>query len=111
VCSSGGGGGAGFSNEGDVAVDLVAAFAGLTFRQAVKLVQHPTDDDRWYALERGGEIHTFLASDPGNTDGVRACSGSPSTRTSPTVARSTSPTPTRACRHRCSPATRAWTAA
>lgn len=61
------GGGGGGSAESDLPVALAEAFGGLAFASPVKLVQHPEDDDRWYVVEQGGKIHTFLASDPVNT--------------------------------------------
>jgi glucose/arabinose dehydrogenase len=30
----------------------------------VKLVQHPTDDDRWYVVEQTGQVRTFLTGNP-----------------------------------------------
>ena len=62
--SSGGNSGGG---AGEIAVELVEAFAGLTLTRPVKLVQHPDDDDRWHALEQEGRLRTFLASDPAGT--------------------------------------------
>lgn len=38
------------------------AFPGRSFDNPVKLVQHPTDSDRWYVVEQGGLVKTFLAS-------------------------------------------------
>lgn len=62
-----GGGGSGGGNGVLPDFTLEAAFAGLDFSRPVKLVQHPVDDDRWYAVEQGGKIKTFLASDPAGT--------------------------------------------
>jgi glucose/arabinose dehydrogenase len=39
------------------------AFPGRSFNNPVKLVQHPTNADRWYVVEQGGLVKTFLASD------------------------------------------------
>lgn len=66
ACNSGGGGGGGGSDVdvGELPLLLAEAFAGLALSQPVKLVQHPQDDDRWYALEQAGRLRTFLASDP-----------------------------------------------
>lgn len=72
ACSSGGGGGGGDVDPDEVfgAAQLAAAFGGLDFDRPVKLVQHPVDEDRWYVVEQGGEVHTFLASDPVATRAV-----------------------------------------
>jgi glucose/arabinose dehydrogenase len=45
----------------------VPAFAGETFSLPVKLLQHPSDDARWYVVEQRGRVITFLASDPAGT--------------------------------------------
>src|SRR5262245_1565936 len=68
-CPPGGGGGGG---GGTVpSVDLVDAFPGSPdFDFPVKLVQHPTNDDRWYVVEQGGLIKTFLGSNPGSVTTV-----------------------------------------
>ena len=67
ACDGSGGGhhsGGGFvSTPG---VDLAPAFGGASFNSPVKLVQHPTNDDRWYVVEQGGRVQTFLASNPSN---------------------------------------------
>jgi glucose/arabinose dehydrogenase len=65
--SGGGGGGGDAGDASDLALLWVEAFAGLTLTRPVKLVQHPSDDDRWYAVEQGGRVRTFLASDPAAT--------------------------------------------
>ena len=49
------------------AVALTAAFGGLTFPSALKLLQHPTIDARWYVVEQGGAVETFLDTDPAGT--------------------------------------------
>lgn len=50
-----------------VAIELVSAFGGEAFNQPLDLVQHPTNDDRWYVVEKAGQIHTLLASNPSGT--------------------------------------------
>jgi glucose/arabinose dehydrogenase len=65
ACSSGGGDGGDTSTGIDAS--LVPAFDSLAFASPVKLVQHPDDDDRWYVVEQGGLVRTFLASDPTNS--------------------------------------------
>lgn len=70
ACSSGGGGGDGGSGGvGRVPpdIELLAAFDELSFEHAVKLVQHPSDATRWYVVEQGGKILTFLSTDPTGT--------------------------------------------
>jgi glucose/arabinose dehydrogenase len=57
----GGGGGAPPPAE---MVRFVPAFGGEAFSQPLKLVQHPTDTDRWYVVEQGGRVFTLLASNP-----------------------------------------------
>jgi glucose/arabinose dehydrogenase len=64
---SGGSGGGGGGEPSPIDVDLDPAFGGLTFDRAVKLVQHPNDANRWYVVQQGGEILTFLASNPAAT--------------------------------------------
>jgi len=59
--SSGNGGGFG-DGDSEVAVAISPAFEGVSFTRPLKLVQHPTDADRWYVLEQGGGIWTFDAS-------------------------------------------------
>jgi glucose/arabinose dehydrogenase len=69
ACSSGGGGG-GDGGGGDrlpPEVELLAAFGGLAFSRPVKLVQHPSDATRWYVVEQGGKIRTFLSTNPAGT--------------------------------------------
>jgi len=68
ACDSGGGSGGGAGAGGPLPnVTLQSAFGGLQFARPVKLVQHPKDADRWYVVEQGGKIWTFLASDPAGT--------------------------------------------
>lgn len=40
------------------------AFAGEFFTSPLKLVQHPSDDDRFYVVEQRGTVVTLLKSDP-----------------------------------------------
>ena len=61
ACGGGGGGGGGIRPT--PALDFDPAFGGRSFDNPVKLVQHPTDDDRWYVVEQGGLVKTFLATD------------------------------------------------
>lgn len=61
------GGGGGSAGGDGPAVAFETAFGGIAFDRAVKLVQHPTDDGRWYVVEQDGHIRTFLASDPAGT--------------------------------------------
>ena len=63
---SGGGDGGGGGNPPPT-TKLDPAFGGLNFTMPVKLVQHPSDSDRWYVVEQGGKIWTFLASNPAAT--------------------------------------------
>lgn len=73
ACSGSGSGGGGFGGEvPDLAVALAPAFDGQDFTRPVKLVQHPTVDDRWYAVEQGGLVWTFLASDVAGSLAVAA---------------------------------------
>ena len=68
ACSGGGG-------SGGVApppLALEPAFDGIDFTRPVKLVQHPSEDERWYVVEQGGLVWTFLASDPDGTVDVAA---------------------------------------
>ncbi|MDA8142223.1 MAG: PQQ-dependent sugar dehydrogenase [Desulfobacteraceae bacterium] len=52
-----------------VAVTLEPAFASLSFSQPTALVQHPSDPQRWYVLEKSGVIRTF-AGDSATSDAV-----------------------------------------
>jgi glucose/arabinose dehydrogenase len=64
ACDGGGshdGGGGVITNP---SVDFAPAFGGISFDNPVKLVQHPTNADRWYVVEQGGLVKTFLASNP-----------------------------------------------
>ena len=40
-------------------VAFAVAFGGLAFENAVKLVQHPTNDNRWYVVEQEGYVRRF----------------------------------------------------
>src|SRR5687768_17440731 len=61
ACSGGGsGGGGGFVTV--PALDFDPAFGGRSFDNPVKLVQHPTNDNRWYVVEQDGLVRTFLAT-------------------------------------------------
>ena len=60
ACSGGGGGGGGPLPA--PALDFDPAFGSRAFSNPVKLVQHPTDDNRWYVVEQGGLVKTFLAT-------------------------------------------------
>jgi glucose/arabinose dehydrogenase len=62
-----GGGGGGSGSSSVPAIELEAAFDSLDLDVPVKLVQHPTDDDRWYVVQLDGLVVTFLASDPAGT--------------------------------------------
>ncbi|HET6164494.1 MAG TPA: PQQ-dependent sugar dehydrogenase [Planctomycetota bacterium] len=48
-------------------VALTPAFGGQAFHYAVDLLQHPSDDHRWYVVEQFGAIETFLDTDPAGT--------------------------------------------
>ncbi|MBM4382629.1 MAG: PQQ-dependent sugar dehydrogenase [Deltaproteobacteria bacterium] len=43
------------------------AFGGELFASPVKLVQHPSDADRWYVVEQRGRVFTLRASNPAGT--------------------------------------------
>ena len=60
-----GGGGGGTAKAPKLILEQ--AFGGIQFSSPVKLVQHPVDDNRWYVVEQGGKIFTFLASNPAGT--------------------------------------------
>jgi glucose/arabinose dehydrogenase len=61
---SGGGEGGGGGGDPPPTTRLDPAFGGQNFSMPVKLVQHPSDSDRWYVVEQGGKVWTFLASNP-----------------------------------------------
>ena len=63
----GGGDGGGNPPPPPAAVRFVPAFGGEQFALPVKLVQHPTDADRWYVVEQGGKVFTLVASNPAAT--------------------------------------------
>lgn len=78
ACGSGGSGGGGDgadSGNGSASVcasgspvadalSFAPAFGGEAFSSPLKLIQHPSDDDRFYVVERGGTVETLLRSDP-----------------------------------------------
>ncbi len=64
AAACGSGGGDGVETVTGIPASLEPAFGNLPFANPVKLVQHPDDDDRWYVVEQGGKIWTFLASSP-----------------------------------------------
>jgi glucose/arabinose dehydrogenase len=51
------------SGSGPTAVAFADAFPGRAFASPVKLVQHPIDAHRWYVVEQGGRVKTFLDTD------------------------------------------------
>jgi glucose/arabinose dehydrogenase len=55
------------SHDPPPVVALAPAFGGLAFPFAVDLIQHPTDDHRWYVVEQFGALETFLDTDPAGT--------------------------------------------
>jgi glucose/arabinose dehydrogenase len=60
----GGGGGDAHDDTGAITgVTLAQAFSGRTFSSPVKLLQHPSNDHRWYVVEQTGAIKTFLDTD------------------------------------------------
>jgi glucose/arabinose dehydrogenase len=67
ACGGGGGHHGGGGSATVPTVNLASAFGGRTFSNPVKLVQHPTDDARWYVVEQGGLVRTFLST---NTSGA-----------------------------------------
>jgi glucose/arabinose dehydrogenase len=50
------------TGTGLAALAFSDAFPGRAFTNPVKLVQHPTNDDRWYVVEQGGLVLTFLST-------------------------------------------------
>jgi uncharacterized repeat protein (TIGR03806 family) len=42
------------------AVRFVAAFPGLTFNQPLYITQAPGDNNRWYVVQKGGVVRTFV---------------------------------------------------
>jgi Glucose/sorbosone dehydrogenases len=64
ACGGGGGGGGGHGDDAALGgISLEAAFSNRSFSSPVKLVQHPTNDHRWYVVEQGGHVRTFLDTD------------------------------------------------
>ncbi len=60
----GGAGGGGNPPPPPATVRFLPAFGSEAFAQPIKLVQHPTNDDRWYVVEQRGKVFTLLASNP-----------------------------------------------
>lgn len=52
-----------FNPAGGYSAIPAPIFSNLSFDQPVALVQHPTDDQRWYVLEKPGRVLTFLEGD------------------------------------------------
>src|SRR5262249_31055938 len=48
---------------GPEALGVADAFPGRSFSMPVKLLQHPTNAHRWYVVEQGGKVMTFLDTD------------------------------------------------
>ncbi len=67
ACGGSGGDGGPPPPPPPAAVRFVPAFGSERFALPVKLVQHPTDADRWYVVEQRGKVFTLLASDPAAT--------------------------------------------
>jgi glucose/arabinose dehydrogenase len=64
----GGSGGRGGGNPPPPAtVRFLPAFGDEAFALPLKLIQHPTDADRWYVVEQRGKVFTLLASNPAGT--------------------------------------------
>jgi glucose/arabinose dehydrogenase len=59
ACNGGGNGSAAEVPQ----IALIEAFPDLTFVRPVALLQHPDDPQRWYVVERGGRVRTFLGPD------------------------------------------------
>lgn len=51
------------SEVGGMDVELEPVFSGLSFNQPLAMLQAPTDDTRWFVLEKGGRVRVF-ANDP-----------------------------------------------
>ena len=64
ACGGSGDGGGNPPPPPPAVVRFVSAFGGEVFAQPVKLVQHPTNADRWYVVEQRGKVFTLLASNP-----------------------------------------------
>lgn len=63
--ATGGGGGGGGGGISDV--ELQQTFDFETFDGSLAIIQHPTIDARWYVVRKGGELDTFLSSNPSAT--------------------------------------------
>lgn len=81
-CSDGGSGGSGGGGGGGgeaplttcatdspvaSAVRFDPAFGGEVFSSPLRLIQHPSDADRFYVVEKSGTVQTLLKSDPTST--------------------------------------------
>jgi glucose/arabinose dehydrogenase len=79
LCAAGfacGGGGGGHGDGGQITgITLAQAFNGRMFNSPVKLVQHPTDAHRWYVVEQGGHVKTFLDNDTAPATNAATVSG------------------------------------
>jgi glucose/arabinose dehydrogenase len=49
-------------------ITLTRVFSSLSFTAPVLLLQHPTNTDRWYVVEKTGYIQTFLTNDGSATE-------------------------------------------
>jgi glucose/arabinose dehydrogenase len=64
ACGGSGSDGGGGNPPPPAVVRFLPAFGGERFAAPVKLVQHPTNADRWYVVEQRGRVFTLLASNP-----------------------------------------------
>jgi glucose/arabinose dehydrogenase len=64
---SDGGGGGNPPPPPPAVVRFAPAFGSEAFALPVKLIQHPTNADRWYLVEQRGKVFTLLASNPAGT--------------------------------------------
>ena len=55
--------GSGLGGSGLGSLVFADAFPGRSFANPVKLVRHPTNSNRWYVVEQGGLVKTFLSTD------------------------------------------------
>ena len=65
TATSGGGSSSGSGELSGVALERT--FVVSSFDNTMALIQHPTNDARWYVVMQGGTIDTFLESDPSGT--------------------------------------------
>lgn len=56
-----------FDPAGGLTATVTPAFSGLTFNSPVALLQHPSNDLRWYVVEQSGRILTFVEGDVTST--------------------------------------------